>query len=402
MTEPSSKLPSAASQQAVARRLVAAFERHYGSRKEVQIACAPGRINLLGGHTDYNEGYVLPATIDRAVYVAVRARRDETVRLRSLNFDDALEYSLSDRPDVSGPTWAPYVTGIIEAFRERGLLETGLEAVLYGNVPLGAGLSSSAALEVACALAIEAVTAFKIDAVEMARLCQHVEHTYAGVQCGIMDQFAARLGRAHYVLFLDCRTLNYTYAPLPLEETALVIVDSRVSRELAASKYNERRSECGEGVRYFQHVDEQISSLRDVPEALFEQHRSRLSEPVRHRVEHVIHENTRVVAGKERLDRHDWSDFGRLMYESHRSLRDLYEVSAPELDFIVDRTRQIDGVFGARMTGAGFGGCAVILARPGAISRLQQQLPGDYEEQFGQTPHVLVVRENLEAGHVYP
>ena len=382
-------------------RLMQAFREHFDpphtDAEDLLVARAPGRVNLLGDHTDYNGGFVLPATIDRAVYVIARRRADRHVRLHSLNFEETVEYDLHDPPFPSLPNWARYVAGVTQEISALHELPSGFDALIYGNVPLGAGLSSSAALEVAVAVAVDALFDLELDPIETARLCQRVEHTYLGVQCGIMDQMAARIGKAGHALALDCRSLEVEHVPLPGEEARLVIIDSRVSRELASSKYNERRAECDEGVRFFQHFDPKVESLRDVTPALFDEHAAELGEPVRSRCRHVITENERVTRGARLLQKGKLDAFGLLMNASHASLRDDYEVSAPELDLLVETAQGIPGVLGARMTGAGFGGCVVCLATSEAASILYERLPDRYESQFGREPELYTVQHNLEA-----
>lgn len=374
-----------------------AFGDRFGHEEGAPVlARAPGRVNLIGGHTDYNDGFVLPTTIDRAIYVAVRRRGDETVRLCSQNFEEEIEYPLREPPVESLPQWAQYAAGVAEELRTTRGLEAGFEAMLFGNVPLGAGLSSSAALEVAAVEGLKALFGIDLGAEETALLCQEVERKYVGVQCGVMDQMAVRLGRSGSALSLDCRTLSYEHVPLPLDEASIVIADSRVSRELADSKYNERRAECEQGVAFFQQFDPSIEALRDVEMDLFEAHAGELSETIRRRCRHVITENRRVQESARALQAKNLETFGTLMSVAHESLRDDYEVSIPELDHLVATARQTEGVYGARMTGAGFGGCVVCLTADAALKRLQRRLTERYEERFGQEPTLHVVEANLE------
>ncbi len=271
------------------------FGEIFGDTAGLCIARAPGRVNLLGDHTDYNDGFVLPMTVDRAVYLALRRRDDGMIRLHSLNFDEAIRYPLDERPEVSPGEWASYVTGAIEELRQRGLVSAGFEGVLYGDVPLGGGLSSSAALEVATVVALQTLFGFDLDAVEATKLCQQVEHRYAGVQCGIMDQFASRLGLENHALLLDCRTLTHEDIPLSLGEINVVVVNTGVKRALASSKYNERRGECQQGVDFFRQYDPSITALRDVTADRLEAHQSGLPDNVRKRCRHVVLENQRVL-----------------------------------------------------------------------------------------------------------
>ena len=388
---------------AVTRRLLGAFEERFGAEASMDpvrlvVARAPGRVNLMGDHTDYNDGFVLPATIDLAVYVVLRRRRDQQVCLYSLNFEEGVTYPLAEPPIASLPTWARYVAGVTKEVRKRREdVHAGFDGLLFGSVPLGSGLSSSAALEVAVAMGLDGLFDLELEAVQTARLCREVEHNYVGVNCGVMDQMAVRLGKAGHALSLDCRSLKYNHVPLPLEEVRLVVVDSRVSRELASSKYNERRRECDEAVAYFQQTGAEVNALRDVTPALFEAHRAGLPEPLRSRCRHVVTENQRVVKAAQLLADGHVEALGKIMKASHRSLRDDYEVSASELDVLVEEAISVEGVLGARMTGAGFGGCIVCLARPGATAPLESRLATRYRRQFGKEPTVYVIEQSMEA-----
>lgn len=379
-------------------RLRTAFRAHMGAPKgRTVIAQAPGRVNLIGDHTDYNDGFVLPAPLDRVAYMMARRRTDRAVRLHSLHFDEDVAYALDDPPWDALPAWALYAAGVVHEIDARYGLPSGLDGVIDGTVPIGAGLSSSAALEVAVAMAVDALFGLDLSAIDTARLCQQVEHAYVGVQCGIMDQMAARLGTAGHALFLDCRSLEYEPVPLPTEQARLVIADSRVRRELATSKYNERRAECDEAVRFFQQVDDRIAALRDVTPALLNAHGSALPDPLFQRARHVVHENERVQQARNCLAEGDLAAFGALMDASHASLRDDYAVSAPELDALVEAAREVPGVFGARMTGAGFGGCVVCLVDADAVSDLKEHLQAQYTRDFDQTPALYVVQRPREA-----
>ncbi len=376
------------------------FQERFGDTDGMSLSLAPGRVNLLGDHTDYNDGFVLPMTVDRAVYWALRRRNDTTVRLYSINFDDAIQYELAQRPEAPEGSWSSYVSGVIEELRQQGLLETGFEGVVYGDVPLGGGLSSSAALEVATTVALEQVFGFPLDPVEAIKLCQRVEHVYAGVQCGIMDQFASRIGRQDNALLLDCRTLHYENIPLSLDDIRVVIVNSEVKRALAGSKYNERRDECQQGVAHFQQYDSTISALRDLTLELLDQYAGELPHNVHKRCRHVVMENQRVLDAAALLHNGQLDDFGQLMNESHASLRDLYEVSCRELDVLVEIGQGTEGVLGARMTGAGFGGCTVHLVQKDAVAALEKRIQQEYPQRCGLEPSLFVVGKNVEAGPI--
>lgn len=385
-------------QQAMRDSLASAFSAQFGDADRLKFVMAPGRVNLLGEHTDHNDGFVLPMTVDRGVYVAARARQDERVRVYSRHFDESIDYALREPPGTKPGDWRCYVVGVVEELRQRGCLIHGVEAVIDGNLELGAGLSSSAALEVAVAMALEQVGGFEIGAVETARLCQDVEHRYARVLCGIMDQFASRLGRQGHALHLDCRSLEYRHVPLDLREYRVVIVASGVSRALAASGYNERRADCRRALAYLQTVDPGIDALRDVTPVLLEEHESSLDEASYRRCRHVINENRRVQQAVECLDDGDLPAFGQLVSASHKSLKNDYEVSCPELDWLADAANTSDGVLGSRMTGAGFGGCMVSLVHEQAIAQLSQRIGAGYTERFGLEAGLFVLESNLAAG----
>jgi galactokinase len=308
------------------------------------------------------------------------------------------EYALDEFPNPKPGTWLSYVSGVVEELRLRGLLDRGFEAVVDGNLNLGAGLSSSAALEVATAASLQHVFGFELAPVDMVKLCQHVEHNYANVLCGIMDQFACRIGRKDHALFLDCRSLDYENVPVELGEYRIVIVSSEVKRSLTSSAYNTRRAECQEAVEHFSQIDSNVQTLRDVSIEMFEAHRDELSEVVRKRCRHVVFENQRVLDSVVALKSGRLEDFGALMNASHISLRDDFEVSCPELDLLVKLALETNGVLGSRMTGAGFGGCTVSLVHKDAVTSLTSRLNADYTARFKLVPGVFVLEENLEAG----
>lgn len=385
---------------AIHQKLTTVFAEQFGDSKQMRVARAPGRVNLLGEHTDYNDGFVLPMSIDRAVWLALRPRADDQVKLYSLNFKDSIAYSLAQRPEFPKESWASYVSGVVEELHLMSLIKQGFEGVVYGDVPLGAGLSSSAALEVATVVALQHLFGFELEPAAAAELCQRVEHRYVGVQCGIMDQFASRLGRAHHALFLDCRSLDYQSIPLHLAQAdlAVVIIHSGVKRQLADSKYNERRAECEAGVKYFQQFDPEIIALRDISLELFEREQAGLDSIIAQRCRHVIQENQRVLDARQPLAQNDFATFGQLMNASHASLRDDYAVSGKELDALVSIAQQTKGVVGARMTGAGFGGCTVQIVAKDAIDTLQQRIEQDYARQFSLQPSIWMLQHNISAG----
>jgi len=375
------------------------FAATFGDDKDLQIIMAPGRVNLIGEYTDFNEGFVFPMTVDRGVYVGIRARKDQRVRVASSQFGELIDYRLDDFEKPEPGHWSCYVLGVVEELRLLGLVSHGFDAVIDGNLNLGAGLSSSAALETAMALALQSVFGFEMSRIDIATLCQRVEHRYANVMCGIMDQFASGLGRSNHALLLDCRTLSHVNIPTNLDKYRIVIISSEVKRELASSAYNERREECEEGVALFRQHDPTIVSLRDVTPDLFDAYGDQLSEVVFRRCRHVITENARVLDASAALAADELVQFGRLMTASHNSLRDDFEVSCDELDCLVDIANGTEGVLGSRMTGAGFGGCTVTLIHMDAIETLRTNLL-PYTDRFGLNPEMFVLQGNLEAGEV--
>jgi galactokinase len=355
-------------------RVATLFRDHFGDPTGAVVARAPGRVNLIGEHTDYNDGFVLPTTIDRHIEVVARRRSDRRVRIVAADLGDRREIDLDSPIDYANSGWLPYVLGVVHELVQRGRIQTGVDLVFRGTVPRGAGLSSSAALEVATALALDAIFNLWLNPVDMARLCRDVEHRYAGVRCGIMDQFASRLGRSDHALLIDCRSLDARHVPMPLDGHRLVIVDSGIRRELADSDYNQRRTECEEAVAVLREADASITSLRDVTPDVLSTHEHRLPPDLFARCRHVVSENQRVLEACERLARGDLPGFGRLMNASHLSLRNDFEVSHPALDRLVEEAHRVDGVLGSRLTGAGFGGCTVNLVAESGLSELEERL----------------------------
>jgi galactokinase len=373
------------------------FKATFDDDNGLQVVMAPGRVNLIGEYTDFNEGFVFPMTVDRGVYVGIRARNDQRVRVKSSRFGELINYRLDNFEKPEPGHWSCYVLGVIEELRLLRLVPHGFDAVIDGNLNLGAGLSSSAALETAMALALQSLFGFEMSRVDVATLCQRVEHRYANVMCGIMDQFASGLGRSNHALLLDCRNLSHVNIPTNLDDYRIVIISSEVKRELASSAYNDRRLQCEEGVALFKQYDPTIVSLRDVTADLFDAYGDQLSEVVFRRCRHVITENARVLDASAALAADELAQFGRLMTASHNSLRDDFEVSCDELDYLVDIANGTEGVLGSRMTGAGFGGCTVTLIHADAIETLNANLLA-YTDRFGLRPEIFILERNLEAG----
>ena len=355
-----------------------AFQKRY--ERGARFFRAPGRVNLIGEHTDYNEGFVLPMAIDRSTVVAASARDDRRVRIYSLNLDEEAEFDL-DRPGAKRRgVWLDYVEGVARALEERtGERLSGADLALASDVPVGSGLSSSAALEISAGLALLSVSGVAVDRVQLALAGQQAEHEYVGAMVGIMDQFIAAMGRAGHALLIDCRTLEATPIPFDTSSVEVAICNSNVEHELASSEYNARRAECERGVQVLREVLPGVRALRDVSVADFERHEEILPEPIRRRVRHVLTENERTLQATEALRSGDLDEMGRLMDRSHRSLRDDYEVSCGELDALVEIAGNFGGCLGARMTGGGFGGCTVNLVRRDALADFKQVIAAEYK-----------------------
>jgi galactokinase len=345
------------------------------------VARAPGRVNLIGEHTDYNEGFVLPMSIDRSVSIAFAPRTDSRVVVRSADFAGVADFAVEELrtpPESGSADWTEYVRGVAWAFGDAGLrLRRGIDAVAAGDVPVGAGLSSSAALELAVARALAQANDLPWDAARMARVCQRAENEWVGVQCGIMDQLISAAAVQGHCLLIDCRSLDTRRVPIP-PGAAVVILDTGTRRALADSEYNERRMQCREAAALFGKT-----VLRDVYMGMLEARARELAPVVHRRARHVVLENARTIAASAALERGDLATVGALMDESHVSLRDDFEVSSPALDCIVSIARAQKGCFGARMTGAGFGGCAVALTRADLAPEFARVVKESYDRETG-------------------
>jgi galactokinase len=373
-------------------RLQSDFYQYFKRLPEFRIR-APGRVNLLGEHVDYNDGFVLPAAIDRGVHLAFSAQGERSISLVALDLNESVRFNLEkleEKCDADGrplPSWALYPAGVAWVLQNSGYPVMGMQAVYSSNIPIGAGLSSSAAVEVGFALAWQTLGGWQVNRLTLAQLCQRAENQYVGVACGLMDQFASANGVKGHALYLDMRSLEYQPAPLP-EGTAVVIADSGVRRSLANSAYNERRAACEQAVVMLQVYMPHIRSLRDVSPTEFAAYSVYLPPVIRKRAEHVIKEIARVESAYSALLRQDKRAFGALMYAGHASLRDLYEVSLPELDTLVALTRELPGCLGARLTGAGFGGCTVNLVENENAPDFIRGLKERYHAASGQQAQV--------------
>ncbi len=372
------------------QQIVKGFTDHFEGQP-TRLAIAPGRVNLIGEHTDYNDGFVLPVALDRDVRVLFRPRSDNRVRLYALEFDSWTDFDIESPQWDDDQLWPNYVQGVGLALAKLGVRLRGLEGIVSGNVPRGSGLSSSAALEIAAAKAFLA-SAGQIHALtgaQIAQAAQKAENEYVGVNCGIMDQFISALGEEGHALLIDCRSLHYRRVPFPAD-TSLVIGNTKASRSLAGSAYNERRAQCEDGVRRLQADLPHITALRDVSSAQLEAHRHLLPDTVYRRCRHVVSENERVQAAVEALEQGDFQLVGQLMNASHASLRNDYEVSSEALDAMVESMRGHPSCLGARLTGAGFGGCAVALVWAGSEADVRETVLKSYAKRMNLWPEVYI------------
>ncbi|NGP43970.1 galactokinase [Bacillaceae bacterium SIJ1] len=352
---------------------------------------APGRVNLIGEHTDYNGGYVFPAALTKGTYLAISKRNDQQVVMKSAQFDQTVSLDLQSLDYDDAHDWANYPKGILREFVTNHAFDTGLNFYFHGNIPNGAGLSSSASICLVTAYALNDLFHFKVSKTDLAFLCQRVENNYIGVNSGIMDQFAVAFGKEDHALFLNCETLEKELIPLTLGAYQLVISNTNKRRGLADSKYNERRSECDKGLKELQQEIPTLQNLSDVTIDLWKKNRSALTDPtVAKRVEHVVQENARVVAAVQALKTNDLEHFGKLMIESHESLRDLYEVTGNELDTMFDLQKKEAGCLGTRMTGAGFGGCTVSIVHKDHTDQFIDNVTKAYEKAIGWSPEMYV------------
>jgi galactokinase len=370
--------------EALRKSFISTFER------APRLFRAPGRVNLIGEHTDYNEGFVLPMAIDRETVVAASPRDDRRVRAFSLNLNERVEFDLDHPGARRRGLWLDYLEGVAWALEGDGVNLKGADLMISSDVPAGAGLSSSAALEVSVGLALASISGQKVDKVTLALAGQRAEHEYVGIKCGIMDQLVAAMGEAGHALLIDCRSLSAEAVPLETTSTCVVICDSGVKHELSSSEYNTRREECERGVEILKSFLPGILALRDVSVADFEHYEEKLPEPVRRRCRHVVTENERTLRAAEALRQGRLEEMGRLMERSHVSLRDDYEVSCAELNLLVEIAGNFQGCLGARMTGGGFGGSTVNLVRRDALSEFQDIISREYLRVTNISPKIYV------------
>jgi galactokinase len=345
------------------------------------IVRSPGRINLIGEHTDYNMGFVLPASIDRAIYIAVQKRNDNRIHLVAADLQETYECAMTDL-QRSSQHWPDYILGVVDQLLKQGAPLGGVNAVLAGDVPLGAGLSSSAAVECATAFALNTLFSLGLDRKTMVQIAQKAENEFAGVQCGIMDQFASMFGQEGKLIRLDCRSLEYVYMPFPSNEVDIVLLDTGVKHALASSEYNLRRQECEEGVRIIRGSHPSVQSLRDASIQMVEDCLSQGDPVVYSRCKYVVEEIHRLLASCHDLEKNNLAAFGRKMFDTHAGLSRLYEVSCPEADALAGMASTHKEILGARMMGGGFGGCTINLVQKGYAEKIISEITPRYQDQF--------------------
>jgi galactokinase len=375
--------------ESAAAQLKDRFTQLFGAGGKLHVIRAPGRVNLIGEHTDYNDGFVFPMAIEPHVLLVCRSRDDGVVRVISTHFpDQPIELSVQKKIARGEPAWANYFRGVAAELLAAGIPLTGMDLLLDNTLPVGGGLSSSAAIEVATAMAFLTLAGLTMDPARLALVCQKAEHEYALMPCGIMDQTIVATGRKGFAVLLDCRDLSRHYVTIDPLELRVIIVNSMVKHELTGSEYPERRKQCEQGVAFFQKTNPQIKALRDVTLTQLEAAAGKLPDVVFRRCRHVITENARTTDAAKLLNKRQYEETGELMVQSHNSLRDDYEVSAKELDFLVAEAMKIKGVYGSRMTGGGFGGCTVSLVQPRHVETFTQTIEQAFQQKFQIKPTV--------------
>ena len=370
------------------------FEDLYGDAGGAGVYFAPGRVNMIGEHTDYNGGHVFPCALTIGTYAAVKKRTDRKLRFYSMNFDSmgVIESSLDDLTPSDAAGWTNYPKGVMWAFAERGMkMDCGLDIVLNGNIPNGSGLSSSASLEVLTGFYLRDLFGFDVANVDLALIGQYSENNFNGMNCGIMDQFASAMGKKDNAIFLDTADLSYQYAPLVLDGAKIIVTNSNVKHSLVNSAYNERRSECEKALEELKTVVD-IKGLGDLSEKQFEANKGAIKDEIRKkRAKHAVYENQRTIRAVEALKNNNLKEFGELINAPHVSLRDDYEVSCDEIDVLVEEAWKVDGVIGSRITGGGFGGCTVSIVKDEAVETFKEKVGAAYQERVGKTADFYVV-----------
>ena len=362
------------------KELKKVFQQNF--QTEPLIVRSPGRINIIGEHTDYNEGFVLPAAIDKAAYIAVSLRDDDEIHLVAMDLNESFSVNLKDLKPVGDVSWPNYILGSAAQFLKRGVQLPGFNAVLTSDVPMGAGLSSSAAVECATVFALNELLQTDLDRLTMVRMAQKAEHEYAGVMCGIMDQFASMMGKKDYVIKLDCRSLEYEYVPFKLEGLKVLLLNTSVKHSLASSEYNTRRKECEKAVEWVKQNVQGVNSLRNVSEEMLNKYVLPNDELIDKRSRYVVQEINRLLEGCNDLQSGDLAALGKKMFTTHDGLSKMYEVSCKELDWLVNKVKNNTNVIGSRMLGGGFGGCTINLVKETAIDELVADLKLAYEKEM--------------------
>jgi galactokinase len=371
--------------------IVRTFKDRYG--KEPLVVAAPGRVNLIGEHTDYNEGFVLPAAVDKKMFVALAPNGTSTVNVYASAYDQSYSFEVTRIEAVKETKWYSYLKGVIYLIQERNKNVEGVDVIIDGNVPVGAGMSSSAALSSGFAFGLNEVFQLGLTRMDIAHIAQKTEHIFLGVMVGIMDMFASLHGKAEHVIKLDCRSMEYEYIPFRFPDYKIVLVNTMVEHSLASSEYNVRRKQCEEGVAIMKkHLGENIKTLRDVPLKELEAHKDEMSGEVYRRCSYVLKENERLLRGCEMLKAGDLEGFGKLMYETHEGLSKDYNVSCKELDLLVEHAKTFKEVAGSRMMGGGFGGCTINLVQEECVERFTTFIKEKYKAAFNKDPEVYITQ----------
>lgn len=362
-------------------------------KEEPYLFRSPGRVNLIGEHTDYNMGFVLPAAIDKSIYLAVTPRDDIKCKIHAFDMDDYYECSL-DRLEKSGKHWPDYLLGVVDQLNKEGHEIQGFNCVFGGDIPIGAGLSSSAALEAGLAYALNYIFNLRIDKLTLVKIAQRAENEFVGVRCGIMDQYINIFGKKGNVLRIDCRSLEKNYFPFDYENISIVLFDTKVSHSLASSEYNQRRKECSSGVKIIKQVYPEIESLRDVSLDILNEFTAKMDPVIYKRCKYVVEENLRLLEACDALSIHDLNKFGTFMYKTHDGLSRDYEVSCKELDYLVEILKDNENVYGSRMMGGGFGGCTINLIERQSVDKISGEVKEKYMKKFGIEANIYVTQIN--------
>lgn len=370
-------------QNIIATKLAVTFNEVFKNTKDPLIVRSPGRVNIIGEHTDYNDGFVLPAAIDKAAYIAIALREDDEIHLMALDLNENFSTSLKDLKPVGDISWPNYILGAVAQFAKKNIPLKGFSAILSSDVPIGAGLSSSAAVECATVFALNTLLHTNFSKIQMVQMAQKAEHEFAGVMCGIMDQFASMMGKHNHVIKLDCRSLDYEYVPFKLDGIKILLLNTNVKHSLASSEYNTRRQECEQAVAWIQVFHPEVNSLRDVSEVMLDEYVLPKDKLIDQRSRFIVQEINRLQKGCEDLIKGDINALGKKMFATHDGLSNMYGVSCKELDYLVDFVRNNDTVIGGRMMGGGFGGCTINLVKEDSIEQLLMQIQPAYEKATG-------------------